>query len=351
MDISYILELSYMKNTIQEYLIFLGIFLSCLAVLYIFKIIILNRLRKYAKKTKTYADDLLVDIIHSTQWPLYVIISLYISVQFLTVTDIFSTVLKYLVITTVIYYSVKAIQEFINYAAHRLIVKNRKIKSEDAAAVNLIKKLSIFVVWVVAFILLLSNLGVNVTGLVTGLGIGGIAVAFALQNILADLFASISINLDKPFTIGDFIVIGDDSGTVKKIGIKSTRIKTLRGEELVVSNKELTETRIHNYKKMDKRRVSFEFAVASETSDAKLKKIPKIVEKIISGIDKTEHTRTHLSEIGDFSINYKVVYHIQDKDFGLYRRVHEKINLGILREFNKQKIEMPYPTQTILVEK
>ena len=184
-----------------------------------------------------------------------------------------------------------------------------------------------------------------------GLGIGGIAIAFALQNILSDIFASFSIYFDKPFKVDDFIIIGDDKGVVKKIGIKSTRIQTLQGEELVISNKELTESRVHNYKKMERRRIVFVFGVTYETPTEKVKKIPSIIKDIIEKTELADIDRVHFKEFADFSLNFEVVYYLKTSDYAEYMDTQQEINLAMKEHFEKEQIEFAYPTQTVFVHK
>lgn len=205
--------------------------------------------------------------------------------------------------------------------------------------------------WVFAGLIVLSNLGFNISSLIAGLGIGGIAVAFALQNILTDIFSSFSIFLDKPFKAGDFIVVGNDMGVVEKIGIKTTRLKTLQGEELVVSNKELTSVRVRNFKKLEKRRVVSMLGICYETNSEKLKAIPSIIKDIVSAIDVTEFDRCHFKDYGDFSLNFETVYYINSADYAQYMDAQQAINFRIKEEFEKRSIGFAYPTQTLYIQK
>jgi small-conductance mechanosensitive channel len=198
---------------------------------------------------------------------------------------------------------------------------------------------------------ILSSLGYNISALLAGLGIGGIAVAFALQTILADIFASFSIYFDKPFRVGDYIVVGNDRGTVKHIGIKTTRIKSLEGPELVISNKELTSSRIHNYKKMEKRRISFTIGIVYETPLEKVKKAKEIIENVIKDQKMAELDRVHFARFGDFSLEFEIVYYMLSTDYKDYMDTQEKINLKIKEEFEKEGIEFAYPTQKIYLGK
>lgn len=205
--------------------------------------------------------------------------------------------------------------------------------------------------WGVAVIFILSNLGYNVSTLVAGLGIGGIAIALAVQNVLGDIFSSLSIYFDKPFVVGDFIIVGEDLGVVKKIGIKSTRIQTLQGQELVISNRELTESRINNYKKMERRRIVFGFGIKYETPLKKVKKIPGIVKDIVNNMELAQADRVHFKEFGDFSLNFEAVYYLNSSEYNKYMDTQEEINFAIKERFEKEDIEFAYPTQTVFVNR
>ena len=204
--------------------------------------------------------------------------------------------------------------------------------------------------WIIVLLLILDNLGVNITGLVAGLGIGGIAVALALQNILGDLFASLSIVLDKPFVIGDFVVVDSLSGTIEHIGLKTTRIRSLSGEQLIFSNNDLLKSRVHNYKRMSERRIVFSFGVVYQTPLEKLKAIKEIVSDIITKEEKARLDRVHFKEYGDSSLNFEVVYFVNDPDYNIYMDVQEAINLEIFRRFQEEGIEFAYPTRTLFIQ-
>ena len=206
------------------------------------------------------------------------------------------------------------------------------------------------ILWVIVLLLVLDNLGVNITGLVAGLGIGGIAVALALQNILGDLFASLSIVLDKPFVIGDFVVVDTLSGTVEHIGLKTTRIRSLSGEQLIFSNNDLLKSRIRNYKRMSERRIVFSFGVVYQTPLEKLKAVKEIVGDIIEKVENARFDRVHFKEYGDSALNFEVVYFVSTPDFNIYMDVQEVINLEIFRRFQEEGIEFAYPTSTVYVQ-
>ncbi len=205
------------------------------------------------------------------------------------------------------------------------------------------------VLWSVIALLILGNLGFDVTGLVAGLGIGGIAVALAAQNILGDLFASLSIALDKPFLIGDFIIVGDKMGTVEHIGIKTTRIRSLGGEQIVFSNTDLLNNAIRNYKRMYERRVVFSFGVVYETEKQKLAEIPGMVRRIVEALPKARFDRAHFKEFGDFALVYEVVYYVLDPDYNVYMDTQQAINLALFGQLRDAGIAFAYPTQQLYV--
>lgn len=230
------------------------------------------------------------------------------------------------------------------------ILSKKVLKDTDPGTKVAVKNISFIIkgiLWVFAGLLILSNLGVEVTSLLAGLGIGGIAVAFAFQNILEDLFSSFAIYFDKPFTVGDFITVDDKVGTVEKIGIKTTRIRALQGEEIVISNRELTNARIHNFKKLEKRRITFNFGIVYSTPSTKIKKIPDIIEKIINHEEMAEFDRAHFTTFGDSSLDFEVVYYLLSADFAIFRDIHQKILLEIKNNFEKENIEMAFPTTTV----
>ena len=352
MVLQQILNYSFGGNLVSQYLIALGVFVLAIIVLKIFKNVGIKKLKKLADHTRAEFDDILIGFIESVGWLFYFILALDLALRFIQLPEIIGKIVYYLTIIIVIWYVVKAVQEAINFGAQKIISKRQKEDEKfEPANLNLLAKILKGIVWMIAVILILQNLGYNISALVAGLGIGGVAIAFALQNILGDIFASFSIYFDKPFQVGDFIIVGNDMGIVKNIGIKSTRIQTLQGQELVVSNKELTETRVNNYKQMEKRRITFGFGVEYETPTEKLKKIPQIVKDIIDNIKLADLDRVHFKEFGDFSLDYEVVYYLATSDYNKYMDTQQEINLTLKQEFEKQGIVFAYPTQTVYLNK
>jgi small-conductance mechanosensitive channel len=215
----------------------------------------------------------------------------------------------------------------------------------------LFKKIIQLVVYVLAFLVILWVLGINLSGIVVGLGVGGIAIAFALQNTLSDFFSAFSIYFDRPFEIGDFIVVGEHSGTVTNIGIKSTRIQLLQGEELVVPNKELTSTNVRNFRKLKRRRITFTIGVRYNTPVDKLKKIPQIITNIIENIELAELFLVRFTEFGEFSLRFTIIYYVKVAEYAKYLETQEKINFAIMEAFKGEGIEFAFPTKTVYLEK
>jgi small-conductance mechanosensitive channel len=195
----------------------------------------------------------------------------------------------------------------------------------------------------------LSNIGVDIGALLAGLGVGGIAVALAAQNILGDLLAALSIVLDKPFMVGDQIVSNDVRGTIESIGIKTTRIRSLTGEQVVVSNKDLLESRVQNYKRLQERRVTKKIGVVYGTSPELLSQIPKWIEQVIISKEKVRFERCHLVDYGSSSLDFELVFYIEDSDYRVYMDIQETILLDILKKFSGEKVEFAFPTQSVLV--
>ena len=348
-----ILAQTFFGNTVEQYLFAAGVFIAINVGIIIFKKYVLHVLREIVKRTKNDFDDILIDILESIKHPLYLVLAFYASLKLLQVPQALADVSYYLLLIGGLYYAVRALQATIDLFASEYDKRSQR-KSRlggKSKAVEYLSKIGKWMLWLFAALIFLGSAGVEITPLIAGLGIGGIAIAFALQNILSDFFNFFAIYLDKPFMEGDFLIIGDDLGTVEKIGLRSTRIKTLRGEELVVSNNELTSTRIHNFRKMNYRRIQFGFGVTYDTPTKTLEKIPKMVKNAVLSQKKTRFDRTHFKEFGDFSLNYEVVYYLDTTDYNEYMDTQQAINLALKREFEKEKIEFAFPTQTIELRK
>ncbi len=233
-------------------------------------------------------------------------------------------------------------------AAVRQLIEARRgheiAEAEGAASVNILRFVSLLIVWTIAFLMLLTNLGVEIMPLVAGLGIGGVAIALAVQNVLGDLFASLSIALDKPFRIGDFIITGQEMGAVERIGIKSTHLRSLSGELIVMPNGELLKSRLRNYTNMWERRMTLQVSIPYETERARVAEVPAIIERAIRAQPKTRFDRAHFASLGASALVYEAVYFVLDPDFNLSMDIQQAVNLALIDEFGKRGIEFAYPT-------
>jgi small-conductance mechanosensitive channel len=222
--------------------------------------------------------------------------------------------------------------------------------SEDkavAGSIGIIRFVARVAVWAMVLLLTLDNLGVDITALVAGLGIGGIAVALALQNVLGDLLASLSIALDQPFVLGDFLIVDEHLGTVEYIGIKSTRLRSLTGEQIVMSNADLLASRLRNYGRMHERRVVFTLGVTYETPRARLREIAPLLRSIVEAEEGVRFDRAHFAKYGPYSLDFEVVYYVLSADFGRYMDAQQAINFRIHEAFEALGVQFAYPTQTL----
>ncbi len=342
------------QNTGYDYFLAIAVLIGLAVILKIFQAIILARLHKLALKTKTDLDDILIEIFKKIKPPFYFFVSIYFSIKVLVLPDIVGKTLFVLFVIIVVYEVVKAVERLIDYLLRKYLEKNAKDPETNPHAEAMIKVMQVIIkaiLWMIGLTMVLSNLGVNVSSLIAGLGIGGIAIALALQNVLSDLFSAFSIYVDKPFKIGDHIKIGTDRGEVEKVGLKSTRIRTVQGEQLIVSNQELTNTRIHNFRRMEVRRVNFTIGVTYDTPAEKLEAIPIMIKNIVERAENVDFARCHFVEYADSSLNFQIVIDVKSKEFGEYLDVRQAVNMAIFKKFAEQNIEFAYPTQTIFVNK
>ncbi|MCL8299641.1 mechanosensitive ion channel family protein [Pseudomonas mosselii] len=203
--------------------------------------------------------------------------------------------------------------------------------------------------WSVVLLAMLSNLGVNITAFVASLGVGGIAVALAVQNILGDLFASLSIAVDKPFEVGDFIVIGPLAGTVEHVGLKTTRIRSLGGEQIVMANASMISSTIQNYKRLQERRIVFEFGLSYDTPTEAVKQAPAIVEEAIKAQQQVRFDRAHLRGFGKEALEFECVYIVRDPGYNLYMDIQQAINFHLLERFTRIGAKFAVPVRAIKV--
>ena len=345
-----ILNYNFLDNSVQSWLISLAIAAVALLVLYTIKRFSLSRLTILAKETDNKWDDATADMLSRTRTPFIFIVSLFLGSLFLSITDEYRQISYSIAAITLLIQGGLSLNGLLLFWLRQDEEQRKKTDPASIAAVNAMGFVGRLLLWAVVLLLVLDNLGVDVTALVAGLGVGGIAVALAVQNILGDLFASLSIVLDKPFTIGDFLIIDEHLGSVEDIGLKTTRMRSLSGEQLVFSNTDLLKSRIKNYGRMFERRVVFKLGVTYQTSAEKLQSIPAYIKEIIAGIEDTEFDRSHFKQFGNSALVFETVYYVLSGDYNCHVKIQQDINLGICRKFSEQAIEFAYPTQTVFIE-
>ncbi len=342
-------EIIFWDNSLTSYMISGLVFLAGIfAINFVYKRIV-NRIEVYAKKKNTNFVDFVLSVFKKTVYPLFYYALMVGSINILKINDDldkFFKVIGYILLTVAI---VRFIMELIDYWLKVFQKKHNNDQAQIKGLRGLITVVKI-IIWSLAVMFVLKNLGYDVDGAIAGLGITGIAVALAAQKILGDLFSYFSILFDKPFEPGDFIIIDEYMGTIEHIGIKTTRLESLTGEQLIISNSDLTSSRLRNYKRMKNRRISFDVNIVYETPHEVLSEVPSILEKIAKSVDRITFDRAHFSGYGDFSLVFTVVYYVNSSDYRIYMDVQQEINYKIFEEFSNRNIEFAYPTQKIFMD-
>ncbi len=337
-------------NDLSAYLISLGLLVAGILAVRVIEKIAVRGMKKKAKLTETTIDDLLIKLIEKKLLPILYFGVFYVAIQNLTLTAQVTKIVNIAGIALVTILGIRLAVSVIYFAFERYW----EAKEEDEAKRRSLRRLLPIVkviLWGIGITFLLDNLGFKISTVVAGLGIGGIAVALAAQAVLGDLFSYFAILMDRPFELGDFIIIDDYMGTIEHIGIKTTRIRSLGGEQLVFSNTDLTGSRIRNYKRMQERRIVFRIGVVYQTPVEKLKEIPGIIRGIMDAIPEARTDRAHFASYGDSSLDFEIVYYVLTGDYNKYMDVQQEINLRLAEEFERHGIEFAYPTRTLFIEK
>ena len=336
-------------NSAQDWLLALSVLVSSMLVFELLRRIALRRLRKL-QWVDHVAVHLIIDVLRATRVLLSAAIAGYMALQFLQVPESAAKLADRIFIALLMLQSGFWIGRVLDFLIRqRLGNGNGEDDGARAMTRTLLSFLGRVVLWSLVALLILDNMGLNVTTLVASMGIGGVAVALAVQNILGDLFASLSIAIDKPFVIGDYIVVDDLMGTVEHVGLKTTRIRSLNGEQIIFSNNDLLKSRIRNYKRMQERRAVFAIGVTYDTPHEKLQAIPALIRAAIEEQECVRFTRAHFKAFGPFSLDFEAVYHVLSPEYNDYMDVQQAINLELVRVFTELGIEFAFPTQTLHV--
>ena len=338
----------YFGNSGKEWVIALGIALAATLALGLFKRLIEHRLARLAEKTETDIDDMLIDLVRRTRRLYLVALGLWIGSHYLEPSArAYAVLMQCLKLGTAIQVGFWAVG-LVDYGVGKLTRGGGGEYPARAMGAHVLSLIGRALVWVGVGLVVLSVLMQEaVTTLLTGLGVGGIAVALALQNVLGDLFASITILLDKPFVIGDAISVGDFTGTVEQIGIKTTRLKSVNGEQIIMGNSDLVHSRIRNFKRLEERRSLFSVGVTYDTPPEVLQRLPAMLKEIVEKTPLTRFDRAHFARFADSALVFETAYFVQKPDYQSFMDTQQAINFEILRRFEREGIQFAYPTQVV----
>lgn len=341
-------ELVVLGNTLRAYALAGGFFSVLVLIFWLTQLAILYRIHRMVQKTATDIDDTVLRLVEKIRPPVFIVLAIWAAVRTLTLSALLRSIVDGATVAVLVYQVIVTVQLLVHFVVARRLKKAVPAGTRDAVRVQasaesslrIVNKITAVALWSLGALFILSNFGIDVTSLVAGLGIGGIAIALAAQNVLGDLFSSLAIFLDKPFAVGDFIESGDIMGTVKYVGIKTTRLKALSGEEVIVSNRDLTGARIKNLKRMEERRVMFEVGVAQTTAADVLDDIPQLLQQSIESVPLTRFGRANLVRVENARFVYEVVYRVVSPDFHIFRATHQEIILKIQAALAETKVAL-----------
>ncbi len=345
MDIN---NITFLDNNLKQWIYAIALFLALYIVLLIVKRILIRRYSNLAAQEPSDIQIMLADSINKTHWLFLLIICLYIGSLLLKLPQEVNQLIRSVTIVVILVQIGFWGGTIIDYLVSRRIVPQTGDFDTDRTTVRVLRLASKVILWTIIILLVLENAtGIELNSLIASLGLAGLAAALAVQNVLGDFFAAFSIALDRPFAIGDFVVVGDLRGTVEDIGLKSTRVRSVTGEQLIFSNSDLLSSRIRNYKTLERRMILFTLSVIYQTPPDKLARIPEMIKTIIETYEFTSFDRAHFKQYADSSLDFEVVYFMDTPDFYTYMDTQQAINLAIYEHFEAEGIEFAYPTQTV----
>jgi small-conductance mechanosensitive channel len=344
-----VLNLEFYDNTAWVWLLAVGVGVAVFLGLSLLRRIGLSRVPKLTQRTRNDVNDFILEGLQQTKILLLIVFALYAGSLVLSFPPAVRRAMNAIALLSLLFQVAFWGHAIISFWLKRYLTRKTEEDVEAATTIGALGFLIKLVLWVVVLLVALQNLGIDITALITGLGIGGVAIALAVQSVLGDLFASLSIVFDKPFVVGDFIIVGDLLGTVEKIGLKTTRLRSLNGEQLIFSNSDLLRSRIRNFKRMYERRITFTFGVTYRTPYEKLAAIPGMVQDIVNAQDQIRFDRAHFKAYGDFSLNFEVVYYVLVPEYNVYMDIQQSINLALYKKFSEEGVDFAYPTQTLYI--
>ena len=345
-----VMDSQFLGNTFQDYLVSTAVFLGVSVGMPIAKRLVLRHLKTLTEATKNDYDDLLHDLLRRFVGPfVYLFTALYFGTLALSLPGNLNRLLYGFFVVILAIKVAQILQEIARYGIRKWTERTVKDDPTSAAMLKNMTWVVRIMIWAATLLFIFDNLGVNITAFVASLGIGGVAIALAAQAVLGDAFSSFAIFMDKPFQVGDFIIVGDLLGTVEHVGFKTTRIRSLGGEQLIFSNTDLTSSRIKNYKRMQERRIVFSIGVIYQTPIEKVKAIPQMIRRVVEEHENARFDRAHFKSFGDFALIYEVVLIVLRPDYNTYMDVQQSINFRLMEEFQKARVEFAYPTQQLYV--
>ena len=341
----------YYGNDTGTWLTALAVVIGVTALLWLARHVLVRRFDARAAQTKNHWDDLALALLKRTRLYVFLLIAVLIAIRVLRLSVVFDRWVHVVTVVLLLFQAAVWGNTAISFWVRRLTAARQAISdTSSATTIRALGFLAQLVMWAVVLLMVMSNLGIDITALVAGLGIGGIAIALAVQNVLGDLFGALSIVLDKPFVVGDFIAIDGYLGTVEHIGIKTTRLRSLSGEQIVVSNADLLKSRIRNYKRMYERRIQFGIGVVYDTPHAVLARIPGMIRAAIEAQPKARVDRVHFKGFGESSLDFETVFYVASPDYTAYMDIQQAVNLEIVRVFEAEGIGFAFPTRTIVLQ-
>lgn len=335
-------------NSLEAYLGSVLVFIITYYTLIYSRMLIVKFLAKWAKRTDTKLDDIFVSVIGEIRNSFFVSLAILHAMSYLTISPALAKILHFILNGVILVNVLIAAGKILSFILGYVVFGSKKLDPVRASAIKNIETLLKVALWGAGLLFFLDNLGFNVSSIVAGLGIGGIAVALAAQNLLGDAFSSFTIFLDRPFEVGDSIEVDGLRGSVEHVGMKTTRVRSVNGELLVFSNSDLTKSRIQNYQKMQSRRATFKIGVTYNTSHDRLRYIPQLLKQIIETQPNVVFDRAHFNSLGEYALIFDAVYFVTDPDYKIYMNIQQNINYMIMDEFSSLNIEFAFPTQTVL---
>lgn len=346
-EVTTLLSHRLLGTTVQNWLIAVLLAVALVVVLTAARRVTVKRARHWAEGTRTRVDDVFVSLIESLRVVFFIAVALWVASEYVSLSPAAQRGARIAISLCTLIQIGLSLQALVRRLSRGWAPADADGATRTAASASAF--LASLTIWTLLVLSGLSVLGFEISALIAGLGVGGVAAALAVQNILGDLFASLSIYFDRPFNLGDFIIVGSEMGTVEKIGLRTTRVRALSGEEIVFANGDLTKSRVRNFKRMAERRVEFRFGVEYGTKPDQLREIPELVRRAVEAREGTRFDRAHFKEYGDFALVFEVVYYVLSSDYNVYMDHQQAINLELFAGFADRGIAFAFPTTKVLL--